>query len=151
MTKGAHNHTDGIDLEAAWGVFSKDGQLISGTRATLQWLASDGIARGLGSALDAAARLGRVERSAGWGTMSVTCLEVGPQPSYLVEFRPPPAASCRLTPRQLEVCEYAAAGATVREIAATTRVGAETVRAHLKEAYRRLEVANRVELARALG
>jgi DNA-binding CsgD family transcriptional regulator len=56
-----------------------------------------------------------------------------------------------LTPRQLEVCEYAASGATVDEIAAHLHISPGTVRTHLKTVYRNLGVANRVELARALG
>ncbi|MBK6580131.1 MAG: hypothetical protein IPG17_28980 [Sandaracinaceae bacterium] len=63
----------------------------------------------------------------------------------------PVVAAGELTPRQLEVCEYAASGATVDEIAAQLGISAGTVRTHLKTVYRNLDVANRVELARALG
>jgi DNA-binding CsgD family transcriptional regulator len=61
------------------------------------------------------------------------------------------AAVPDLTPRQLEVCECAASGATVDEIAAHLHISPGTVRTHLKTVYRNLGVANRVELARALG
>lgn len=56
-----------------------------------------------------------------------------------------------MTPRQTEVSEYAASGATVGEIASHLGISAETVRSHLKTVYRNLGIANRVELARAMG
>ena len=71
----------------------------------------------------------------------------------LVLVRRPPAwlASGCLTERQREVSEYAAAGATVPEIATTLALSRNTVRTHLKAAYRELGVSNRVELARAVA
>lgn len=56
----------------------------------------------------------------------------------------------RLTDRQREVAELASHGATVDEVAAHCGISPHTVRQHLKHAYRKLGVANRVELARAL-
>lgn len=56
-----------------------------------------------------------------------------------------------LTPRQREVVGYAAAGATNREIAETLGISSDTVSDHLSESYRRLGVANRVELARKVA
>jgi len=56
-----------------------------------------------------------------------------------------------LTPRQREVAEYAAAGATAREIGETLGLATETVRQHIKEIYRRLDIASRVELVAALA
>ncbi|MDH3202702.1 MAG: helix-turn-helix transcriptional regulator [Myxococcales bacterium] len=55
-----------------------------------------------------------------------------------------------LSPRQYEIAEYAAAGATASEISRILEISAHTVRQHLKEAYRRLQVGNRVELSHAL-
>ncbi|MCK6549543.1 LuxR C-terminal-related transcriptional regulator [Myxococcota bacterium] len=55
-----------------------------------------------------------------------------------------------LTPAQQHVASFAIAGATVPEIARHLGRSRETVRTHLREIYRRLEVSNRVELARAL-
>ncbi|MCB9659757.1 MAG: hypothetical protein H6726_19065 [Sandaracinaceae bacterium] len=60
-------------------------------------------------------------------------------------------ADASMTPRQTEVSEYAASGATVGEIASHLGISTETVRSHLKNVYRNLGVANRVELARAMG
>ena len=61
-----------------------------------------------------------------------------------------PRAAQRLTARQLEVASHAADGATCSEIAKSLRISVYTVRQHLKDAYRRLEVSNRVQLRRAL-
>lgn len=55
-----------------------------------------------------------------------------------------------LSPRQYEIAEYAAAGATASEISRILEISVHTVRQHLKEAYRRLQVGNRVELSHAL-
>jgi DNA-binding CsgD family transcriptional regulator len=55
-----------------------------------------------------------------------------------------------LTPAQRHVASFAIAGATVPEIARHLGRSRETVRTHLREIYRRLDVSNRVELARAL-
>jgi DNA-binding CsgD family transcriptional regulator len=63
----------------------------------------------------------------------------------------PSLIDASLTPRQAEISEYAASGATVGEIASHLGISAETVRSHLKTVYRNLGIANRVELARAMG
>lgn len=52
-----------------------------------------------------------------------------------------------LTQRQREIAEYAAAGATNREIANTLDLSRHTVKTHLKNAYTRLGIASRTELA----
>jgi len=51
-----------------------------------------------------------------------------------------------LTPVQREVAEYAAAGATVAEIADVLERSPETVRSHMKEIYKRLSICTRLEL-----
>jgi DNA-binding CsgD family transcriptional regulator len=55
-----------------------------------------------------------------------------------------------LSARQREVAELLAVGATVQEIATHLGIGAATVKHHAKVAYRRLDVATRLELARVL-
>lgn len=55
-----------------------------------------------------------------------------------------------LTPRQREIAEYAAAGATGVEIAKTIGLSTDTVHEHLKAVYRRLGVACRAELVAAM-
>lgn len=73
---------------------------------------------------------------------------------YLVEVTAPEAPRRRravfLTDRQREVAAFASHGATVPEIARHLGLGRETVRAHLKEVYRRLGVSNRAELVKTL-
>ncbi len=73
---------------------------------------------------------------------------------FLVMCLPePPTISnqVELTPRQLEIAEYAAAGATAKEIASVLRISPLTVKTHLRTIYERLEVGNRIELADALN
>jgi DNA-binding CsgD family transcriptional regulator len=60
------------------------------------------------------------------------------------------AADAALTPAQRRVAEYLAAGATVAETAREMGLAHETVRVHLRDVYRRLGVASRVELAASL-
>jgi len=72
---------------------------------------------------------------------------------YLVHVTPTPVASASsssLTPMQQSVAERAALGMTIDEVANELQISAHTARSHLKEAYRRLHVATRVELADAL-
>ncbi len=52
-----------------------------------------------------------------------------------------------LTPRQREVAEFAAVGATSDEIARTLEISPHTVRTHIKNIYERLGVSSRLELA----
>lgn len=56
-----------------------------------------------------------------------------------------------LSKTQIQVARQAADGATLREIARTMDRSPDTVRSHLREVYRRLEVSSRLELARALA
>jgi len=65
----------------------------------------------------------------------------------------PPSLSLQLelTPRQLEIAEYAAAGATAKEIASVLQISPLTVKTHLRTIYERLSVGNRIELADALN
>jgi PAS domain S-box-containing protein len=59
--------------------------------------------------------------------------------------RPLPVAPNRLTPRQYEVLQLVAAGATTDEIAELLRLSRETVRNHVRAVLRRLEAKNRLE------
>ena len=77
------------------------------------------------------------------------------QVAYLVSLEParPPRirASALLTPRQHEVAQLAATGATVETVADALEIQPTTVKYHLREAYRRLNIETRAELAMALG
>ncbi len=68
--------------------------------------------------------------------------------SRLEVLRLDPAAG--LTGRQREIAEYAAHGATVREIADTLDISPHTVKTHIKNIYQRLNISSRVELAQAV-
>lgn len=78
----------------------------------------------------------------------------GGRARLLVLGPPPPlarAADASLSETQRRVAEYAAAGATVPEIARSLSSSEQTVRTHMREVYRRLGISCRVELVRALG
>jgi DNA-binding CsgD family transcriptional regulator len=51
-----------------------------------------------------------------------------------------------LTPRQVETCEWVASGLTIAEASVQMGCRPDTVRSHLKAAYRVLDVRSRVEL-----
>jgi DNA-binding CsgD family transcriptional regulator len=63
---------------------------------------------------------------------------------------PEPDEQALLTPRQWDIAQYAIAGATNAEIAKALGISPETVRSHIKQIYQKLEVCNRLELARRL-
>ena len=73
---------------------------------------------------------------------------------YIVTVSAPEAivrvGASLLSATQRRVAEYAAAGAYIREIADTLAMSPHTVRTHLKASYRKLDVANRLDLAEAL-
>lgn len=55
-----------------------------------------------------------------------------------------------LTPRQLQIAQFAAIGRTNAQIATVLGISVNTVKARLKEAFDRLRVNNRTELANVL-
>jgi DNA-binding CsgD family transcriptional regulator len=57
----------------------------------------------------------------------------------------------RLTPRELEIARRAAAGAHNHEIARALMISTGTVKTHLNHVFAKLEVRNRVELARLIN
>ena len=71
--------------------------------------------------------------------------------AVLPRARPGDSPSDLMSPRQYEVACYAAAGATVPEIAGHVGVSASTVRQHLKKAYQCLGVSSRLELMHAMA
>ncbi len=68
-------------------------------------------------------------------------------PPVLVEH----AATSDLTPAQLRVAALAAHGASAQQIALAIGSTEGTVRVHLRDVFRRLGVASRLELAKVLG
>jgi DNA-binding CsgD family transcriptional regulator len=75
-------------------------------------------------------------------------------PSVALIFEAPntlPTWAAALTPRQREVAELLAHGATSPEAARHLGLGVETVRTHVKAIYDRLGIASRAELARQVA
>jgi DNA-binding CsgD family transcriptional regulator len=72
---------------------------------------------------------------------------------WMLQRAPRPTAGplSTLSRRQREIAEYAAAGATLEEIASHLALSVETVRTHLKAAYRQLGVSTRLELRGVLS
>lgn len=130
----------------------------------------DGAGRPLSSSSDAPNRwrsvvgLDRLEQAAAWLSTSHRIRTL--VPGYLVDMRrlvgggqdhilacfspvgvAPRPELAALSPTQGRVVRFAAAGATTPEIARAMRRSAGTVRTHLREAYKRLDVASRLELA----
>ena len=64
-----------------------------------------------------------------------------------IHFRP----EMVLTARQREIAKLVVVGATSKEIARELDVSYHTVRTHMKNIYRRLDVASKVDLIRLLG
>ena len=91
-------------------------------------------------------RLGRLRAA-------VALLSRGRSRRYIVEVRTPAElteSERRLSPAQRRVAHRAAAGASLPEIAKQLHSSLETVRTHLREIYRRLDVGSRVDLSSAL-
>ncbi|MCB2228564.1 MAG: helix-turn-helix transcriptional regulator [Desulfarculaceae bacterium] len=63
----------------------------------------------------------------------------------------PRQAAAMLTPREEEIAELFAAGLTAKEISLEFGLSTSTVRRHLDSVYRKLEVANKIELFQALN
>jgi DNA-binding CsgD family transcriptional regulator len=84
---------------------------------------------------------------------AVALLSRGRSRRYIVEVRTPAELTPnerRLSPAQRRVAHRAAAGASLPEIADQLHSSLETVRTHLREIYRRLDVGSRVDLSSAL-
>ena len=60
---------------------------------------------------------------------------------------PAMAGASSLTPREVDIVRRVARGASNKDIAAQLEMGEQTVKNHLRRIFRKLQVANRVELA----
>ncbi len=122
------------------------------------WLAAPDVARGLSTLLRSRAERGwpasALREQIEGAAVELTRLEGEGDARVHVRLCPVEPLRLRigaqLTPRQREVGDFAAAGATVPQIASATGLSSETVRTHLRAIYARLQVASRVELAEAL-
>jgi DNA-binding CsgD family transcriptional regulator len=128
-------------------VFNRDGQLEFATPAMYARLAS-GLLPELAGLVHAHAR-GHTAPSPVEFRVDIVVLTRAHERRYLVFVHP--RDNFNLSPRQREIAEYAAAGATAREIATTLEISQHTVRQHLKEVYRTLGVSSRLELVRVIS
>lgn len=65
----------------------------------------------------------------------------------LVEGLRTPTGGSTLTPREVDIVKGVAVGASNRDIAARLKMGEQTVKNYLRRIFKKLHVANRVELA----
>lgn len=134
-------------------VFGADGSLHAACAAGRAWIDA-GHRDDLAALVRRADRSGRGDEIVGGRRVHVTRMEGAGGVLYLLNLhaprRPTMTVGARLSARQHEVAVLAASGATVEEMGAHLSVGAETVREHLKRIYARLDVATRIELARAM-
>ncbi|MFT4978231.1 MAG: DNA-binding CsgD family transcriptional regulator [Myxococcota bacterium] len=117
------------------------------------WLGMDGFSDALVETIGQMACTGQAEDVLIWRSarVSIETLWGRHHVRYLVRVEPlkslPVPALARLTEAQLQVAIFAAAGATVGEIARTLERSENTIRSHLKSAYSKLEISSRLELA----
>jgi len=154
LTRADRIEREALDT-ATHFVVSADGHIAFTTRQGESWLTPSRRAR-IGELVRRADRTPLFETAHVIDGARATLLRLhGASVVYLVTLvartAPELAPDHLLTPRQREVAEYAVAGATVREIAESLATSPETVRQHLKEVYRRLGVASRLELAQRLA
>lgn len=89
-----------------------------------------------------------------FGEVRITKIRESRSVRFLVEL---PLRTARtatemlLSKTQIQVARRASEGATLHEIARAMNRSPDTVRSHLREIYRRLDVASRLELAGALA
>lgn len=138
--------------DQASAVFGAGGRLRHATEPFVEWM-NEGLREYLGRRVRETER-GRDQT----GAEIVEGAEVrlarmdGPDGvTYLVTVDPAEpirlSVTAKLTPRQVEIAEYVAVGATSREIAETLDISVNTVHCHLRNIYDRLGIGSRAELA----
>lgn len=137
-------------------VVRADGRVEHASSTGREWLARDGFAEALAARVRAFDRGDQPEPSdvLERAQLKLIRLDGSDGIRYLVELVPARdlviSPVDALTERQRQVAELAAAGATLAEVAQELGISRETAKEYLAHVYRELEVANRVELARAL-
>jgi len=104
-------------------------------------------------------RVASTGRPSAWGEFTLCVARSGDDAGSWVQLVPVLSATgpardleraFGLTPREAQVCLQLAAGRTDEQIAASLGISYWTVRTHLRKVFIKFEVANRVELTRAL-
>lgn len=134
-------------------VCRSDGAVEHATATGALWLAVEGVRERVRHAVVRLDRNDGASVVVGGVRMRITRLE-GASVRYLVHVDHVPLPwdpLASLTPAQRNVVESAARGNTVEQIARELVRGVETVRSHLKEGYRRLDVRSRAELVERIG
>jgi DNA-binding CsgD family transcriptional regulator len=159
--------TDGNDVDIAadeqcrWPCFAH----VRGTGVRPANAAADRLWTELSEA-DASSLRGRIEhvahagRPSAWEEFTLCVARGSDSAATLVQFVPLLCATGAahhletafgLTPREAQVCLHLAAGRTDDQIAAALHISYWTVRTHLRKVFIKFDVANRVDLARALA
>ncbi|GAB5543033.1 MAG: hypothetical protein SangKO_027930 [Sandaracinaceae bacterium] len=139
---------------AGYAVFDARGQLLYASGPARAYLRPHrlGMVQTLVRQLDAGSEAASPSVMFGAMQLQVVRLDAADGVRYLailgLASRPRLSSIAALSPMQRVVADYAAAGATVEEIAATVESSPNTVKHHLKAIYRGLGVASRAELAR---
>ncbi len=147
----------GVPQEPAYVLFDGDANVRSASKEGEAWLARAPFRRMLESFVQdfAAGRSGRNADALDRCEARVVRIETQEGARWLACLRRSEmivrSSEAMLTRQQREVAKFAAAGATASEIASALDRKTATVRAHLREIYRKLGVASRVDLARVLG
>ena len=141
------------DAHGAVLIVAADGAVRSRSRTGDAWCESAALMSELRARIAALHQAGdeRATFCAHGGLVRVTAVHGDGEALYCVDLSPAdawsPSKAVAMSPARRRVAEYAAMGATVAEIAASLDVHPETVRSHLKDIYRVLDVSSRVELA----
>lgn len=143
---------EGLD-DDSFLVFDGHGRVEHGTERALAWL-SDERAEVFVRCVRVADRGESKQFRIDGVSVRFVRLTGGPSVRYLAMLRDRDhielRGEARLSPTELAVAEDLAVGLTLREVAALRGCAESTVKTHAKKIYRKLGVANRVELVEAL-
>lgn len=139
--------------QSGYLVLDAEGQIVGQSPQLLGWASRPDLTQTFGQVClrDGAAT---TTLALPYATLTLTRVDGAATTRWIAEVRAPEfvyrSPESVLTPAQRAVAAHAASGATCAEISAALQASVETVRTHLREVYRRLEVNSRAELAQVL-